>query len=410
MVLGQSADLASFDEEKEEVCVFDEAGKMTVQNARHPVLKVPAAHKKSYLNIPNRMRVDSGLLQADADNPKANLELGINGIKNLGNTCYINAALNCLFKIQPLSDYFLNDLHLQEINPANPLGSKGLLTTAFASLVKYAPVNRVSNSFDNCVIEPLAFSSTVQQTAKRFTVGEQEDAQEFLSYLLDTIHEDLNRVVDRSEVALEQVPEATSDPTSLEAAAKVSWKNHLKQNKSIIVDIFQGQIKSTLTCQVCSHKHHSFDPIMYYSLPFPPEAADPAVEFSLERLFQEYTKQETLEEPVSCGACAKKQPFFKKMDLWKSPNILIVHLKRFAFSQKDGAQKITNKVSFSLDNFDLGTFAKGYQVVRAVYHLFAVCVDSADRRTTSETPKTATTSRPSTTSETRPGTSSTTKT
>lgn len=240
-------------------------------------------------------------------------------------------------------------------------------------------MSRISNNFDNCVIEPLAFNNTLHQTANRFAVGQQEDAQEFLAYLLDTIHEDLNRVVDRSTAVLDPVPEAANDAASLEDAAKVSWKNHLKLNKSIIVDVFQGQIKSTLTCQACNRSYNSFDPIMYYSLPFPPDAYDrPAVEYSLERLFEEYTKQEVLDEPVSCANCAKKQLFTKKIDLWKSPNILIVHLKRFAYSHKEGAKKIANKVSFALNNFDLGGFAKGYQVDKAVYHLFAVCVAIAD--------------------------------
>lgn len=133
--MGQSAYLASFDEDKEEFCVFDEAGRMKLQHARPPLLDVAAAHEKSYLHIPNRMRADSHLPHPELL-PAPHPELGLNGIKNLGNTCYVNAALNCLFKIQPLADYFLNDLHLQEVNPDNPLGSKGLLATAFASLVK----------------------------------------------------------------------------------------------------------------------------------------------------------------------------------------------------------------------------------------------------------------------------------
>ena len=61
----------------------------------------------------------------------------VNGITNLGNTCYLNAALSCLFKVQPLVDYFANDLHLQETNLENPLGSKGEISASFAKLAKY---------------------------------------------------------------------------------------------------------------------------------------------------------------------------------------------------------------------------------------------------------------------------------
>lgn len=60
----------------------------------------------------------------------------VNGVVNLGNTCYLNAALSCLFRVQPLIDYFANDLHLQETNVDNPLGSKGEISTSFAKLAK----------------------------------------------------------------------------------------------------------------------------------------------------------------------------------------------------------------------------------------------------------------------------------
>lgn len=76
------------------------------------------------------MKYDSRLIAEKA-------ELGINGIRNLGNTCYVNAALNCLFKIQPLADYCLNNLHLKELKPQAGDSPKEYLTISFASLVKY---------------------------------------------------------------------------------------------------------------------------------------------------------------------------------------------------------------------------------------------------------------------------------
>ena len=60
--------------------------------------------------------------EAEVDLEDESLQNGINGISNLGNTCYINSTLNCLFKIQPLCDYFLNGLHHAEMNLANKLG------------------------------------------------------------------------------------------------------------------------------------------------------------------------------------------------------------------------------------------------------------------------------------------------
>ena len=61
---------------------------------------------------------------------------GINGMANLGNTCYLNAAVQCLLRIQPLCDYFLNELHLQEVNMSNKLGTQGKISEAFGDIIQ----------------------------------------------------------------------------------------------------------------------------------------------------------------------------------------------------------------------------------------------------------------------------------
>lgn len=218
----------------------------------------------------------------------------------------------------------------------------------------------------------------MQSVAPQFSRATQEDAQEFLSYLLDTIHEDLNRAPKGDPVLyrgkLEPVKDIHSSMTDMEETAKTSWKNHLVNNKSIIVDIFQGQIRSALTCNGCKVTTDSFDPIMYVSLPFPEERTkNPEVQLSLEDMLTEYTKVENLDDPISCGRCNNRQTASKKIDIWKSPNILILHLKRFRYGA-DGAEKIQNKVTFGIENLDITKFVKGIHVNKSNYNLFAVCV------------------------------------
>ena len=127
------------DDEFEEFNVYDADGNLTVKNTRAIQLEVEyCLSKKNYLNIPNRMKPSEEQPESKEEAVEgATQEMGINGLRNLGNTCYINSSLVCLFQVQPLCDYFLNDLHLQEVNELNPLGSNGVVSSAFASLVKY---------------------------------------------------------------------------------------------------------------------------------------------------------------------------------------------------------------------------------------------------------------------------------
>ena len=97
---------------------------------------------------------------------------------------------------QPLADYFIADLHLREINEENKLGSKGIVTNAFAELIKfhffYIKITKFFRemwSTQDKAVKPLELLGNLNKYAPQFTQGNQEDCQEFLIFLLDIIHE-----------------------------------------------------------------------------------------------------------------------------------------------------------------------------------------------------------------------------
>jgi ubiquitin C-terminal hydrolase len=125
----------------------------------------------------------------------------------------------------------------QDINRTNPIGSKGVLAEAYAELI-----GEIWNGTGRS-ISPWALKKTISKIAPRFAGIQQHDSQEFLCYLLDGLHEDLNRL--KQKQVIESI-DGYNKPDELVAAE--SWSNHLKRNQSIFVDLMHGQAKSTLTC------------------------------------------------------------------------------------------------------------------------------------------------------------------
>ncbi|ESO97937.1 hypothetical protein LOTGIDRAFT_153048 [Lottia gigantea] len=185
-------------------------------------------------------------------------ERGATGLNNLGNTCFMNAAVQCVSNTWPLTQYFNTALHLFELNRNNPIGMKGHIAQRYGDLVKdiWSGTSRT--------IAPLKLRWTIGKYAPRFNGFQQHDSQELLSFLLDGLHEDLNRVHNKPYVELKD-----SDGRPDAVVAREAWENHVLRNQSIIVDLFHGQLKSQVRCQECSHISVRFDPFTTLSLPLP---------------------------------------------------------------------------------------------------------------------------------------------
>ncbi|KAJ3081686.1 ubiquitin-specific protease doa4, partial [Rhizoclosmatium hyalinum] len=112
--------------------------------------------------------------------------IGVVGLKNLGNTCFINSTLQCLSGTVPLARYFLGGNYRKGINRSNPMGTKGVIVEEFSQIIKSMWGGQES------IITPAQFKERIGEYAEQFKGTEQHDSQEFLSFLLDAVHEDLN--------------------------------------------------------------------------------------------------------------------------------------------------------------------------------------------------------------------------
>lgn len=184
--------------------------------------------------------------------------IGKVGLQNLGNTCYMNSGLQCLSLTYGLTRYILDDLYLNDINSENLLGSKGELVNEFAALIK-----EMWYGTSRCV-SPWGLKRAFSDFAKQFIGFFQQDSQEMLSFLIDGIHEDLNRVKIKPPVT-DPDPEGLSE----QELAQKYWQNHLDRNDSIIVDLMHGQYRSEVECPKCHKISLAFDPFLMLTLPIP---------------------------------------------------------------------------------------------------------------------------------------------
>ncbi|KAI0077704.1 cysteine proteinase [Panus rudis PR-1116 ss-1] len=188
---------------------------------------------------------------------------GTLGLGNMGNTCFMNSAIQCLAHTQELTEYFLTGVYEEELNPDNPLGMQGAIANAFGALLRriWDP-NSSSTSYS-----PREFKSVLQRYAPQFAGYQQHDSQELVAFLLDGLHEDLNRILQKPYI--EKPDWEGGGDKELVQLAKTSWEGYLKRNDSVIVDLFQGQYQSTLVCPECEKVSITFDPFMYLTLPLP---------------------------------------------------------------------------------------------------------------------------------------------
>ena len=158
--------------------------------------------------------------------------------------------------IPELTKYFLMGYHLQEANTDNPLGMKGKLAKAFGILVKEIWMGRDNRT------APYDLKRTLGNKISRFSGYGQQDSAELINYLLDLIHEDLNRVKTKPYV---EVSEDMNRPEHV--IAKEYWDGFQARNASIIVDLMYGQYKSTVTCLTCGRVKNGYDPYLSVCLP-----------------------------------------------------------------------------------------------------------------------------------------------
>ena len=278
---------------------------------------------------------------------------GVAGLCNLGNTCYMNSALQCLAHALPLAEYFVTDSYKHDLNPKNHQGSEGNISRLFADVVKAIWLGKQK------VFKPKALKEAVGKYCATFCNDDQHDAQEFINWLMDTLHEDLNKITSR-----QPLQEVEFEADNLKELSVMYWQRYCTHNQSIIVNAFQGQLLSHITCHSCGHQSHSFDVFTNLLLHIPTTST-----CTLDECLRNFSEEEKLTDWY-CPTCKIQRSASKRIVIWKVPPVLIVVLKRF-IHQKTGSRKHCSYVDFDLEDFNVNQYVAGPKST-GNYNLYAV--------------------------------------
>lgn len=262
----------------------------------------------------------------------------------------MNSVLQCLCNTVPLSTYFVQGRFRTDINRSNPLGTRGDLTEEYAELVLASWCRSYR------MLAPRFFKDVLGAWAPTFEGTQQQDCQEFCNFLLDRMHEDLNRARPGAIVSPGTTP------------GDKAWSEHLARNDSIVSDLFQGQLQSTIECMTCHFRSVSFTPFMFLTLPMPPGRGP----YSLHDCLKLFCARESLggDNQWNCPQCACARTATVSMSIERLPPILIIQLKRFYFSGPFRS-KLESLVQYPLNGLDLRQYVMG-PPPGATYSLYAV--------------------------------------
>ena len=279
------------------------------------------------------------------------LHAGNRGLGNLGNTCYMNSAIQCLS-------------HLLEFHPKHDsiqtLQSKGTLFDSWISLQK----ELWSNESDSPVI-PRDFLSIFRKTCLQHSIEfynfHQNDTEEFLNIFMDLLHRSLKQ---RVNITIEGDVKTNLDQLAVKSAK--AWSQFFSNDYSYIIEQFYSQLVSIISCPSCDYFTVNFDPTMVISLEIPTDAT------SLYDCFTSYTERITLDCDNSwkCDKCEKRVQPKKKLMFWKTSPILILLLKRYTRTQKKD-----QFIEFPL-NLDISKYSVDYYESGSNYQLSGISIQS----------------------------------
>jgi ubiquitin C-terminal hydrolase len=298
------------------------------------------------------------------------ITLGISKFNNInGVTCYMNSILAILQQTPIFADYILHGLFKENILKKYNSDVNNIVDSPIYQL--YA-LFKLSHENDSANITPNSFRRAITLKDDMWGLNQHQDSQEFLTFLLSQLESEVLTKVEFIG-GLNFTIESIDINHSIQILAQINWIQYVKNEYSLIKTLFTGMTRMTTTCKYCSSQTNNFDIFQTLQLSIPANNTHNET-FTLDECLDHYTQNEILDKHnmMECNFCYRKNQSTKKTVLWKTPKILILHIKRFIVNYLGiPTQKLNNMVQYPLD-FDIKKYIDPLSSQNTKYKLFAV--------------------------------------
>ena len=285
------------------------------------------------------------------------LKLPKTGLINFGVTCYMNATVQCLLATIPLSQFFL-DNRWRSFTQKNWKGSNGIMPEIYANLIRSLWRNDVQ------AVRPSSFRKFCTRMNREWGIERQQDAKEFLEFLVDCLHEDLNVNFNRhplTDLTTEQ--ELHRERMPVAQVSKIEWDRYSHREQSFISTLFAGQHASRLRCTTCNNTSTTYEAFYSISVEIPRSGRG-----DIRECLRSYCQEEMLsgDEVWKCPYCKCEREATKRITLTRLPQVLVIHFKRFSASKTESARKVHTPIEFPLYGLKMEPYMAPTQVDPAI--------------------------------------------
>ncbi|XP_039095819.1 ubiquitin carboxyl-terminal hydrolase 26 [Hyaena hyaena] len=249
----------------------------------------------------------------------------LQGLPNLGNTCYMNTVLQTLFSIPSFTDdLFSKDFPWGKI----PFDA---LSICLAQLFVLKDIYNIK------IKERLLMNikNTISSVAEIFSGNVQNDAHEFLGHCLDQMKENMGKL---NTIWKAKIESEEGNPAQQIFAGSAATRALVCP----VISNFEFELLRSITCQGCGHVVLKTEVNNYLSINLPQGMK--SLPLSIQSAFDLFFRTEDLE--YTCEKCKHKSSIGKHK-FSRLPRVLIVHLKRYIFNEFWSLRKDDREVTIS---------------------------------------------------------------